>query len=219
MTGLVREKPRLRGVSHQLGFFAAVPVLYGLVRSAPTPRAAACGALYAAALLALLGISALYHRVHWAPAPRARLRALDHSTVFLVIAGTYTPICLLGVGGVRGAVLCAAVWAGAALGIAQTLLWRTAPRWLHVGTYVVLGWAGLLGLPAEAARIGADGMLLHLLGGVLYTLGALAYARRRPDPFPTVFGYHEIFHLLVLLGCGCLFLVVRRCLLLDDAPL
>lgn len=208
-----RTKPLLRGVSHQIGFFAALPILFWLFRGAHSELAARCVAVYATALLALLGISASYHRINLKPRPRARMKRLDHSAIFLLIAGTYTPIFMLGVGGARGDLLCMVLWAGAALGIAQTLFWPSAPRALHVGLYVVLGWIGAFGLVAEAAHIGATGMAFHILGGVLYTIGAVIYARKRPDPWPRVFGYHEIFHLLVLVACGCLFEVVRRCLL------
>lgn len=208
-----RPKPLLRGVSHQIGFFAALPILFWLFHGAQSELAARCVAVYATALLALLGISASYHRINLKPRPRARMKRLDHSAIFLLIAGTYTPIFMLGVGGARGDLLCMVLWAGAALGIAQTLFWPSAPRALHVGLYVVLGWIGAFGLVAEAAHIGATGMAFHILGGVLYTIGAVIYARKRPDPWPRVFGYHEIFHLLVLVACGCLFEVVRRCLL------
>jgi hemolysin III len=118
------------------------------------------------------------------------------------------------VGGTRGQALCLAIWAGAVLGVAQTLLWKTAPRWLHVGIYVVVGWTGALGLAAETARLGTSALALHVGGGVIYTLGALVYARKRPDPIPHVFGYHEVFHVLVVIACGCLFEVVRRSLVL-----
>ncbi len=209
-----RQKPILRGVSHQVAFFLSWVPLYGLLHGAQTRAGVLGGSVYAATLVLLLGTSALYHRRTWTPAARARMHDFDHSATFLLIAGTYTPITLIGVGGTFGQALCAAIWAGAGLGIGQILFWKSAPRWLHVGTYVVLGWAGALGLFAEAAHIGKSGMLLHVLGGVLYTMGAGVYARKRPDPFPRVFGYHEIFHLFVLVACACLFEVVRRCLAL-----
>lgn len=205
-------RPLLRGVSHLVAFFVAWPFLLRLVQGAATPERRACAAVYAASLLGLLGTSALYHRRTWTPAGRARMRAIDHSAVFLLIAGTYTPISLLAVGGRAGLWLCAAVWAGALGGVAQTLFWPKAPRALHVGFYVLLGWAGLFGLVAEVRSIGYAGMLTHLIAGCLYTLGAVIYARKRPDPFPHVFGYHEIFHVLVILACGCLFDVVYRSL-------
>lgn len=211
---VLRDRPLLRGVSHQLSFFLALPLLYWLVRSAPDAASAAYSAVYSATLLLLLGTSASYHRITWSPAARARMKRLDHSAIFLLIAGTYTPICMLGVGGTRGTVLCAVIWAGAVLGIAQTLFWPSAPRWLHVSSYVAIGWAGAFGLPGELRSLGPTGVLYHVAGGVLYTLGAVTYGRKRPDPWPRVFGYHEIFHLLVLFACGCLFEVVRRCLAL-----
>jgi hemolysin III len=139
------------------------------------------------------------------------MRLVDHSAIFLLIAGTYTPICMLGVGGGLGTTLCAVIWAGAFCGITQTLFWPNAPRVLHVGIYVVLGWAGIFGLAAETRHIGATGVLFHIVGGVIYTVGAVTYARKRPDPWPRVFGYHEIYHVLVVVACGCLFEVVRRC--------
>lgn len=207
-----RAKPLLRGVVHQVSFFLTLPVVWWLVQESRPGWPQLAALIYGVSLLLLLGTSAVYHRRTWGPVGRARMKNLDHSMIFVLIAGTYTPICLYGVGGDRGPLLCWVLWAGALLGIAQTLFWPSAPRALHVGIYVALGWAGAAGLPAEAAHIGLIAVSLHVLGGVLYTLGALAYARKRPDPFPTVFGYHEIFHVLVVLACGCLFEVVRRSL-------
>jgi hemolysin III len=209
----VRTKPLLRGVSHQVAFFAALLPLGWLLGRARPGLATVAAAVYGGSLLLLLGTSALYHRVHWRPAARALVKRLDHSAIFVLIAGTYTPIFLLAVGGQLGSGLCLTLWLGALLGIAQTLGWPAAPRWLHVGIYVVLGWIGALGLAAELRSIGLWGMTYHVLGGVLYTVGAIVYARRRPDPYPTVFGYHEVFHLLVIVACGCLFQVVRLSLL------
>ncbi len=211
---VTKRKPLLRGVVHQVSFFLTIPAVYLLVQASRPGLPQLAALTYGLSLLLLLGTSALYHRRNWGPRGRARMKNLDHSMIFVLIAGTYTPICLYGVAGQRGPVLCQVLWAGALIGIAQTLFWPSAPRWLHVGIYVVLGWAGAAGLGAELQRIGAAGVALHVLGGVLYTLGAIAYGRKRPDPFPTVFGYHEIFHVLVVLACGCLFEVVRRSLAL-----
>ena len=208
-----RVKPLLRGVVHQVSFFLTLPIIWWLVGSTRAGGPQWAAAVYGVSLLLLLGTSALYHRRTWGPIGRARMKSLDHSMIFVFIAGSYTPICLYGVGGTLGPILCTVLWAGAALGIAQTLFWPSAPRALHVGIYVALGWAGAAGLPAEWTNLGAFAVGMHVLGGVLYTLGALAYARKRPDPFPAVFGYHEIFHVLVVLACGCLFEVVRRSLL------
>jgi hemolysin III len=208
---MTTARPLLRGVFHILGFFLAIPALGLLQATARSEQAARYVAIYAVTLLGLLGVSGIYHRVTWSPAGRARMRLVDHSAIFLLIAGTYTPICMLGIGGMLGATLCAMIWIGALCGIAQTLFCPNAPRALHVGIYVVLGWAGIFGLYSEGRNIGSVGVFFHLFGGVLYTLGAVAYARKRPDPWPRVFGYHEIYHVLVLIACGCLFEVVRRC--------
>ncbi|HMY56613.1 MAG TPA: hemolysin III family protein [Pseudomonadota bacterium] len=208
------EKPLLRGVSHQAAFFAAFPLAYWLVSLAQTDEARTCALVYGIALIALFGVSALYHRKHWQPGPRAFLKRLDHSNIFLFIAGNYTPITILGVGGSFGKLLCSVLWIGAAAGVLQTVFWPSAPRVLHVGIYVVLGWIGGLGLPGEWRHLGPQVVALHVGGGILYTLGALTYAKKTPNPFPRVFGYHEIFHLLVIIACGALFEVVRKCLLL-----
>lgn len=214
-SGEPRPKPLLRGVSHQVAFFVAIPVVVWLLHHASTPLATAVAAVYGASLVALFGTSALYHRVHWDPVRRALMKRLDHSMIFLFIAGSYTPICLLGVGGDRGRLLIAIIWAGALIGTAQTLFWHNAPRALHVGIYVAIGWAGAFGLMEEAARLGLGATLAHVGGGVLYTLGAVTYARKRPDPAPAVFGYHEVFHALVILACASLYYVV---LCSVDAP-
>ncbi len=207
------EKPLLRGVSHQLAFFAAFPLVYWLLSQAATEDGRVCGFVYGVSLIALFGVSALYHRKHWQPGPRALMKRLDHSNIFLFIAGNYTPITMVGVGGTFGRILCIVLWIGAVAGILQTVFWPSAPRWLHVGIYVVLGWTGGLGLPGEWRNLGPYVVALHVGGGILYTLGALTYARKYPNPFPRVFGYHEIFHLLVIVACGALFEVVRQCLL------
>jgi hemolysin III len=211
-------RPLLRGVIHALAFFLAIPAVYFLLQHSPSPLAARCLALYGASLLVLLATSAVYHRVLWSPAARARMRMIDHSAIFVLIAGTYTPICLLAIGGRLGTALCATIWAGATLGIAQTLFWPQAPRVLHVGIYVLLGWAGVFGLASEVRHLGLTGTLFHVVGGILYTLGALAYARKRPNPWPRVFGYHEIYHLLVVVACAALFEVVRRSAQLSAVP-
>jgi hemolysin III len=206
------RKPLLRGVSHQISCILAVPIALWLVLTTPDARAARHALVYGVTLVALFGVSAAYHRKHWLPVARERMRRLDHATIFLFIAGTYTPICLDGIGGTFGSRLVLAIWLGALVGVAQTLFWPKAPRVLHVGIYVLLGWAGLIGMARVHDRLGLQGVSILIVGGVLYTIGAVVYGRKRPDPFPTVFGYHEIFHALVIIAGGCLFEVVRRCL-------
>ncbi|WP_235969536.1 PAQR family membrane homeostasis protein TrhA [Anaeromyxobacter diazotrophicus] len=202
-----REKPLLRGVSHEIAAFAAAAGALALVRAAPTPRAALAAAVYGVTLTALFAVSALYHRPTWRPPARAFMRRLDHSAIFLLIAGTYTPFCLL-LGGSRGLWLLVAVWAGAALGVVQAVFWLHAPKALLAALCVGLGWIIFPLLPELRAAVGLGGVLLLLAGGLAYTAGAAVYALRRPDPAPRVFGYHEVFHALVVIAAVCHYVVV-----------
>jgi hemolysin III len=185
-------------VSHEVASAFALAGGVVLVRAAEGPRAAAGAAVYAAALTGLFAISALYHRPRWGDRARLLLRRIDHAAIFLLIAGTYTPICLLL--GDRGRVLLASVWAGAAMGVALSIAWPHAPKVLLAALCVALGWAVVPVLPALRAAIGPGGLALLLAGGLAYTAGAAVYATRRPDPFPRVFGYHEVFHALVIVA-------------------
>jgi hemolysin III len=151
-------------------------------------------------------VSALYHRPTWGPRARLWMRRLDHSAIFLLIAGTFTPICLL-VGDRRARVMLAVVWVGAGLGILRALLWPRAPRALATGLYLLLGWAAVPLVPAMYRAIGPVSLGLLAGGGLLYSIGAVIYATRRPDPFPRVFGYHEVFHALVVAAAGLHFAV------------
>jgi len=201
-------KPRLRGVFHQYGFFVALGAGTLLVLGAPTARAALAAAVYAASVCALLGVSALYHRITWTPPVRRRLRHLDHAMIFVLIAGTYTPVGLLVLQGPLAAVVLVVVWGGAVAGIALNLGWRQAPSWVGVAVYVALGWVAVVALPQLLQHLGVVGTLLLVGGGLAYSAGALVYARRRPNPAPAVFGYHEIFHLLVVAGVGLHFAAI-----------
>jgi hemolysin III len=170
-----------------------------LVASAPSARARLAAAIYAASVAALFGSSALYHRVAWrSPGERRWMRRLDHSMIFVLIAGTYTPFALLALRGALASALLIAVWAGAAAGIVLKLAWIDAPEWLVALLYVLLGWVGAIALPGLIATLGAGPAALVAAGGVLYTAGAVIYARKRPDPVSAVFGYHEVFHILVI---------------------
>ena len=152
-------------------------------------------AIYAGSLSALLGVSALYHRINWRrPEIRRWMRRLDHSMIFLLIAGTVTPFAVLVLGGALGDALLIAVWAGAAAGIVVEMVWVEAPKWVAVIVYLAVGWIGALGFPAIVIKAGLGAGILIAVGGILYTAGAVVYARQRPDPNPAVFGYHEIFH-------------------------
>jgi hemolysin III len=201
-------KPRLRGVLHQYAFFASLASGTLLVLLAATTKAAVAVAIYAASTSALFGVSALYHRVTWTPPARRRMRRLDHAMIFLLIAGTYTPVGLLVLHGTLGTVVLVVVWGGALAGIALELAWTRAPRWLGGTVYLALGWVAVVAMPQLFARLGIAGGLLIVLGGLVYSAGAAVYALRRPDPVPAVFGYHEVFHLLVITGVAAHFLAI-----------
>jgi hemolysin III len=204
----VRIRPRLRGVLHQYAFFVSLASGTMLVLLAATTRASVAVAVYAASVSALFGVSALYHRVSWTTAARRRMRRLDHSMIFLLIAGTYTPVGLLVLNGTLATVVLAIVWGGAVAGIVLELAWTTAPRWLGGTVYLALGWVAVAAMPQLFARLGAAGGLLIVAGGLVYSAGAAVYALRRPDPVPLVFGYHEVFHLLVIAGVAAHFLAI-----------
>jgi hemolysin III len=200
-------KPRLRGVSHQLAFFTALGAGLVLVTMAGTARIATAAGVYAASLALMFGISAAYHRGHWAPRARLRWRRADHATIFLAIAGTYTPICLLVISGSH---LLGLVWAGALAGVLQAVLWPSAPRAVTAALYCGLGWLGITHWAEVRDALASGSIVLLVAGGVLYTAGAIIYARKRPDPLPSVFGYHEVFHALVIAASICHFAVVLQ---------
>jgi hemolysin III len=192
-------KPRLRGVSHQWAFFVSLVTGAALVIAAPSGKATFAAAVYSISVAALFGTSALYHRITWASgAARRWMRRLDHSMIFLLIAGTYTPFALLALHGTLASVILALVWGGAAAGILLKLVWIDAPKGVVAAVYVILGWVALAAFPELIERIGIGGVAMVAAGGLLYTLGAVVYAIQRPDPEPTVFGYHEVFHALVI---------------------
>jgi hemolysin III len=201
-------KPRLRGVSHQYAFFVSLACGVGLILAASGGRARAAAAVYAVAVSALLGTSALYHRVTWRPGARRWMRRLDHSMIFLLIAGTYTPVALLALSGSLARAILIAVWVGALAGIAFKLVWFDAPKWLFAAVYVALGWVSVAVFGELPAAIGWLGFAGLALGGLLYTLGAVVYATERPNPFPRVFGYHEIFHALVIVAAALHYAVI-----------
>ena len=199
-------KPRLRGVSHQFAFFAALLAGAALIALAPE-RARLAAAIYAGSLATLLGTSALYHRPTWKPGPRRWMRRADHAAIFVLIAGTYTPFTLL-LPPRDALVMRVLAWGGAALGILQSLFWVQAPRPLVAALYIGFGSAILVFWPALHGALGAAGLSVLLLGGLFYSTGAVIYAVRRPNPAPAVFGYHEIFHALVVAAAICHFTVV-----------
>jgi hemolysin III len=192
------QKPRLRGVSHQWAFFASLGAGMALILAASGARAVIAMSVYAFSLSAMLGTSALYHRVTWTPEVRRWMRRLDHTMIFVFIAGTYTPFALLVMHGDLADVVVIVVWATAAAGMILNLVWISAPYWFTVAVYLSTGWVAIVTLPQLWDEIGPVGVGLIALGGALYSAGAVVYARRKPDPRPQVFGYHEIFHVLVI---------------------
>ncbi len=202
------EKPTLRGVSHQFAFFVATAAAAALVVQSRSTTAAVAALIFGASLALLFGTSALYHRVQWQPVPRARMRRLDHAAIFILIAGGYTPLFALVPSSSGGHAALWVIWIGAAAGAVKSVLWAHAPKWVTAALCVVLGWtvAGQVIDRAHAVGWLAIGMLIAC--GVIYSLGALVYALRRPDPFPRVFGYHEVFHAIVIVASVCLYVHV-----------
>jgi hemolysin III len=202
-------KPRLRGVLHQWAF--AVSLLTGatLVVEAGSARARVAVAIYALSVAALFGTSALYHRVNWRSfAARRRMRRLDHTMIFVLIAGSYTPFALLVLQGTLGDVILIAAWSAALAGALFKLVWIDAPGWLAAATYVLIGWIAIIATPELVNRLGIAAVGSLALGGILYSVGAVIYTRKRPDPVPAVFGYHELFHLLVIVAAALQYVVV-----------
>jgi len=192
-------KPKLRGVSHEWAFFLSLGFGAALIILAKTPKATLAVAIYAVSLSALFGTSALYHRVNWSrPNVRLWMRRLDHSMIFFLIAGTYTPFALLVLDGPLADAILAVVWIGAIAGAIVEMIWIDHPKWVGALIYLALGWVAVAAFPELWSEMGVGGTLLVAVGGLLYTAGAVVYATQRPNPSPTVFGYHEVFHLFVI---------------------
>ena len=202
-------KPRLRGVLHQWAFVGSLVAGFGLVLEAESARARVAVTVYAVSVAALFGTSALYHRVDWRSLGARRwMRRLDHTMIFVLIAGSYTPFGLLVLNGAVGAVILIAVWSVALAGALFKLVWIDAPAWLISTTYVAIGWIAVIATPELVDRLGIAAVVALALGGILYSAGAVIYARKRPDPVPAVFGYHELFHLLVIVAAAMQYAVV-----------
>jgi hemolysin III len=202
-------RPRLRGVWHKWACLWSIPLGVALVMVAHNTRARVAVSVYAVTLVALFGVSALYHRVNWTSISARRwMRRLDHSMIFILIAGTYTPFALLALHGALAIAILVAVWTGALTGAIFNLIWSAAPKWLLAVIYISLGWVAVAAVPQLAAAIGIAGLALLALGGLLYTVGAVIYAMKRPDPVPAVFGYHEVFHALVILAAAIQYAVI-----------
>lgn len=192
--------PRLRGRLHAYAFYGALASACLLIVSAQGERARLSALIYGISLCSLFGISGKYHRWQGSARAKSRLRRADHSSIFIFIAASNTPLALLATSGSFRWLLLGLAWGGALLGVLLALLWTDAPRALRALTYVVLGSLSLLAFPQLAAHLSTLSLLLWLFGLLLYGLGALIYARKRPDPWPATFGFHELFHALVILS-------------------
>jgi hemolysin III len=191
-------RPRLRGLLHTCAFVASVPAAAALLLAARTGRATLAASIYGLSLVAQFGVGALFHRVTWSLRARRWMGRLDHATINGLIAGTYTPIALM-LSSPLATVSLVVIWVGAIVGVLIHVLWiDETPKWLSAALYVVLGWAGMAAAPEFVSRVGWTPTVLLALGGALYSAGAAVYALRRPDPAPAVFGYHEVFHALVI---------------------
>lgn len=201
-------KPVLRGVSHEVAFFVAIALAVLLGLKAQGAAGISGAIVFGVSVAAMFGTSALYHRRTWSAPARRWMRRMDHAMIYTLIAGTYTPFALLVLDGSWKIVVLAVVWSGAGAAILLKMLWVDAPKWLAAVSAIALGWVGVIVAPQLFSGIGITGALLLVTGGVAYTVGGIVYARRRPDPFPTIFGYHEVFHALVIAAVALQYAVV-----------
>ena len=201
-------RPLLRGWLHACALVAVLVAGPLLVADAPTPGVAAALSIYVASITALFAVSAAFHRIKWSPRARRLMRRADHATIFVGIAGTYTAVAGTCLSGWTRVLLLALVWAGAVVGIVLRQVWLDAPKWAVALPYVLVGWSAMAVVPQLVHVMGFAGFSLLLAGGLAYTAGAIVYARRKPDPYPAVFGYHEIFHAFTVVGATLQFVAI-----------
>jgi len=203
LVGPLVHKPMLRGWSHVLAFITVATLGSVVIRGSEASSSERLWlVVYVAGTLAMFGVSALYHRIRWQPRAMGVMSRLDHSTIFLAIAGAYTPTVIVALDGWHQTAVLATVWGGTLVGISLEWLPVRVPRALFTSVYVVVGWSAVLALPQLFSGLGPTGFGLLLGGGLLYTLGAVVYATKRPNPWPRVFGFHEVFHAFTLGGAG-----------------
>ena len=198
----VEVKPSWRGWIHTGTFPLAIAAGIVLIVLADGPAAKWSSAVFMTTSLLLFGISALYHRFNWSPKTKVMLKRFDHANIFLLIAGTYTPLAVLALPPSKGVLLLVLVWIGATLGIAFRVFWVHAPRWLYVALYILLGWAAMMYI-VDLFQANVAMMILVVVGGLAYTAGAVIYGMKKPNPIPGVFGFHEIFHTLTVVAFMC----------------
>ncbi len=201
-------KPILRGYLHQEAFFISLGACLLLVAKASDEITLIAALVYSTGLLLMFGISALYHRVHWQVGPRALMKRLDHSAIFIQIAGCFTPLCLLVLSSESGHRLLIVIWIAALIGIMQSIFWVGAPKWVTAFFYILMGWFATPYLKELNIGLGPIQLTLLIAGGIFYTVGAVFYAMKRPDLVKNVFGYHELFHLFTIIAAALHFLVI-----------
>lgn len=204
------KKPLLRGYLHQEAFYVTLGASALLVAKSSNPTALVASIVYSLGLLLLFGISAIYHRPHWDEKPRALLKRLDHSAIFILIAATFTPICLLTLKEDDGRQLLIVIWIAALVGILQSVFWVKAPKAVTAIFYVIMGWFALPYAGALYESLGETNLILIVAGGVVYTVGAIFYALKKPMIVPAIFGYHELFHLFTIVGATLHFIVIYQ---------
>ena len=204
------KKPILRGYIHQAAFFMTLGSGTLLIAKSTQPTSTLASFIYVAGLLFLFGVSATYHIPYWNAKPRALLKRIDHSAIFIFIASTFTPICLLALSEASGHQLLVIIWSVAFFGVNQAIFWPKAPRWLTATMYVVMGWLALPYIGELNQTLGSAKIVFIVAGGIVYTIGAVFYALKKPNLKPGIFGYHELFHLLTIIGAFFHFVVIYQ---------
>ncbi|HTZ06185.1 MAG TPA: hemolysin III family protein [Gaiellaceae bacterium] len=202
------RRPLLRGVIHQAGFTVSLVVGTLLIVGADGTRAHVAASVFASSVAICFGASALYHRVTWTPTVRLWMRRIDHAGIYVLIAGTYTAVCLLALSGAWRWTVLSIVWAGAVAAIILKFAWVDAPKWLAAAIGLALGWVGVVAFPKLASTLDPAAVVLLGVGGLVYTAGAVVYVRRKPNPAPAVFGYHEVFHALTIVAVACQYVAI-----------
>lgn len=203
-------KPLLRGYLHQEAFFVAVGACALLIAKSSDQKKLLASIIYSLGLLFMLGVSTIYHRVHWQPKPRSLMKRLDHSAIFVQIAGTFTPVCLFALTEKDGYFLLKIIWSFAIAGILLSILWVKAPKFITALLYVSMGWLALPYVSELSISLGTQKILLLILGGIVFTIGSVFYATKRPKIIPHIFGYHELFHLFTIVGVALHFIVIYQ---------
>jgi len=205
-----QNKPLLRGHLHQMAFFTALGACILLIAKSSSPRATVAGVVYTFGLLLMLGVSTLYHRPKWRPSQLSIMKRFDHSAIFVMIAGTMTPVCMLALSKTQGSRVLTMVWVAAAIGILKTNLWLKAPKAINISLYIVMGWLMFPFLTELQQSLGSGNVWLLVVGGVIYTLGAIVYGTQKPNISPRFFGYHEVFHAFTIVAAIFHFVVIYR---------